>query len=175
MDERTPGINVCFSTTNHLSSRIIRAITRSPVSHALLTYRDATLGKVMVLEAVGDGFHVVPWSRWRKTNTLVERYELAISTDVQLAALREISELLGQGYDYLGALGWLSKRWRVHRNPLESRTRLFCSEVVALYLRRCEISGIGDPSLEAPIELLTRARLGSPFVLRETRTRLLVS
>lgn len=156
------AINVCFSTTSALTSRIIRAVTRSTVSHALLTFRDASLGKIVVLEAVSEGFRVVTWKSWQRHNQLVERYALTLSDDVQAQALSQLAERLGEGYDYLGAVGWLGRLLHFG-NPFASRSRLFCSEAVALFLQMCGLD-VQEPSLESPESLLERARSGVPFL-----------
>ena len=163
-----PNISVCFSTTNHLVSRVIRFVTRSEVSHALLTYQDETLGKVMVLEAVGVGFRMVPWTKWRQGNTLVARFGVvrgapgeAISQEVQVRALQALAGLLGEEYDTLGALGYVFKRlfkyaFKKLRNPFQSPHKLFCSEAVALFLRYLKLLPEKlDPAFQSPGDLLS--------------------
>jgi len=53
LDPARASINVCFSATRGLVSHLIRWLTRSRVSHAMITFRSATLDKVLVLEATG--------------------------------------------------------------------------------------------------------------------------
>ena len=149
------SINICFSTTEHLTSRLIRWVTGSRVSHALITYRDATLGKIMVLEATAKGFWPQPWARWKEQNTLVARFALTLPEDVQLRALRQLAELIGEGYDYGGAAGWVARLFRRVENPLDSKQRLFCSEAVALFLSYTQIlPQKADPALQSPEDLL---------------------
>lgn len=134
------SINICFSTGTGLISRIIRWITRAPVSHCCITFRDETLQKVMVMEASTRGFSLIPWSRWQQENHLVVRYSIARPSELQAAAIRTLAQHLGDQYDYIGVLAFLWRRiWASLRNPLASPTRLFCSESVALFLAAVDI------------------------------------
>ena len=120
------SLNVCFSTSDGLLSWWIRGYTRSPVSHALITFRDYTLDRVFVMEAGGHGFCVVPWSTWERANTLIARFRLSAPAQQQLTALRETANLLGAEYDTRGLFGFVPllvhdvrarvrRRWRVRR------------------------------------------------------------
>ncbi len=153
-----PGINICFSTTDGFSSRAIRWVTRSTVSHALITYRSATLGRVMVLEAVGRGFHMVPWAHWKQHNTLVARFSLKVAPSRQVQALHTLTDSLGQQYDSLSLLGFLLRRWRKRaRNPFDNATKLICSEVVARLLQSVSLKGFDDAGQWTPEDLLQEA------------------
>ena len=155
------GLQVCFSTATGLLSWWIRIFTDSPVSHALLTFRSQTLNKVLVLEAGGHGFAVVPWSKWERSHVLVARFRLGIPAEEQLRALRAISGRLGDSYDAVGLFGFApvmwyrlksavlgcwrtrqqgvgskGKSWRPRfRNILASKKRMFCSEAVGEFLQ----------------------------------------
>ncbi len=185
IDARAASINVCFSTTGKLISRTIRAFTCSPVSHAVITFRSLTLDRVMVMQASGHGFEIVPWSRWAQANILVARFRMQVDDETQLVALRAIARRLGDGYDRRGLIGfvpilwyrfvdWITARWRVLRqgrgkkteswrprfhNWLDNPKRLFCSEAVAEFLR---FAGFDDeieyPSDWSPKNLLDLAK-----------------
>jgi len=185
IDAQLASINVCFSTTNHLLSRTIRTFTCSPVSHAVITFRSRTLNRVMVMQASGHGYQIVPWSRWAQQNILVARFRLLVDEDDQLLALRAMARRLGDGYDRRGLLGflpllwfrlvdWIRSRWRVQRqgrgpdtaswrprfhNWLDNPNRLFCSEAVAEFL---SYAGFAEefehPSDWSPENLLEFAR-----------------
>lgn len=153
-------IQICFSTTTGWLSWWIRMYTGSRVSHALLTFRSATLGRVCVIEAHGGGFRIVPWSRWERKNTLIARFTIVAPPEATLRSLRAISLRLGDPYDVVGLIGFIpgmwyrlqtffASRWRVRnqgqgaqkkkwlprfRNFFDNPKRLFCSEAIAEFL-----------------------------------------
>ncbi len=150
------SIRVCVSTARGFASRFIQWVTRSRVSHALITFRSTTLDKVLVFEATGKGFHLKLWKKWRRHNRLVAAYELAIPLERQLAALRRLAMDLGAEYDSLSLLHFLRRRWGKRlRNPWSSPRKLICSEAVAKFLKLCEIEAFSDPSGFTPADLDT--------------------
>lgn len=164
------SINVCFSTTDRLFSRFIRWFMRSKVSHGLITFRSETLGKVLLMEAVGRGFVISPWSGWRQTHQLCERYELTIPEETQRQALSNLSDHLGAEYDKFGLVGFWARRFRTRmRNPFHSTDKLFCSEAVALFLSYCGLSQFDHPEEWSPQDLLTEVKQSDKFVCVETR------
>jgi len=155
-------VRVGFSTTNALLSRLIRRLTRSRASHAFLVYRDVDFERDMVMEAVGNGFRIVPYDGFRRHNTVVAEFTPAHPVD---RGLRRAVDWLGAAYDARGLLGmalvlvvrWLRLRSRSVRlrNPLAASRALFCSEAVA---RACLWSGYPafdlDPESTTPQDLL---------------------
>ena len=120
----------------------------------MITFRDETLGRVLVLEATGRGFWPIPWSRWRQANMLVARFALKIPPEDQLEALHRLTEKLGAEYDTVSLLGFLFRRWRKrYRNPLSSATRLICSEAVALYLSYLKLVPVNEVESYEPHDL----------------------
>lgn len=123
-------ITLIFSTGSSFASRLIRWVTRSPVSHVSLGIE--WYGYPLVLEASLGG--VIPKSRvkWERSNKIVKEYLLdnVVSED-----LSEVVGSLNQKYDYIGLLGyipvllyrWLGKRIK---NPLSSAKSVVCSEFV---------------------------------------------
>lgn len=147
------SINVCFSTTDRCFSRFLRWFTKSRVSHALVTFRDETLDKVLVMEATGKGFHLKPWASWKQHNTLVSRFELNLAPEVILQAIQKLTEELGAEYDLIGLFGFLLRRWRKrYKNPLDDTGKMFCSEAVAKFLRYCGLIN-DDPASYTPSDL----------------------
>ena len=147
------SINICFSTQKSWLSRLIRFVTRSDMSHALVTYKDETLGKVMVMEAQWRGFVIVPWTRWRQKNRLVARFSLRVPEVDQAEALRKLAGRLGEEYDTLGLFGFALRRWRKRsRNVFASSKKLYCSEACAELVRDSGIA-IGDPESFEPQDL----------------------
>ena len=167
------SVNVAFSTTNSLLSRVIRWFTRSSVSHSLITFRDATLDKVFVMEANGRGFMLVPWAKWRKHNTLIARYSIDVDENVKMSSLRAVADHLGAEYDYVSLLGFLWRRFVSRtRNPLDNGKKLVCSEAVARFLNGIKFDEglvFDDPSSWTPEDLYAECRKRDVFVLEEPK------
>lgn len=149
-------VRVGFSTTNRFFSQIIRALTNAPVSHAFLVYRDVDFDRDMVMEAVGQGFRIVPFDKFQRHNKVVAVFEPRHSIE---KGLRDAVDWLGSAYDKGGLVGMvlvLVGRWlRLwSRNPFRNSTTLFCSEAVA---RACLSSGYPgftfDPESTSPRDL----------------------
>jgi len=157
--------NICFSTTDALLSRWIRWYTGAPVSHALITFRSETLGKVMVREAGGHGFHMVPWSRWADGNRITARFRLRVPPDLQRHALYRMADHLGEAYDSRGLFGFVPRLAdrlrgkgaklipRPRSNPLDDPRRLFCSEAVATFLLYAGFHEVTEPCRWSPADL----------------------
>lgn len=134
--ENTLDVSVGFSTTNKISSRIIRWLTHAPCSHAWVAFYDETLEMRMVLQAEWWGFELRPWARWVKENILVAEY---VSRELDLdPAVRFLSQELGGRYDFgsafwVGLKGWVRRWFRARLTLRPSRTprQLMCSEAVA--------------------------------------------
>ena len=164
------SINICFSTSNGLVSRVIRWFSRAEVSHALVTFYDETLDKVFVMEAGGRGFILTPWAKWRQSHTLACRYSLCISTRHQEESIRKLAEFLGSQYDYISLLGFVFRRWvRRMRNPLDNPNRLICSEAVAVFLRDAGLDSFSDPATWTPGDLRAHVRKDPLFDLQERK------
>jgi len=162
------SINVCFSTTSGIFSRIIRWFTRATVSHALITFRDEYLERVFVMEATGRGFMLQPWSKWRQHNQLVARFEVIASDEDQIEALRLVAGQLGAQYDYIGILAFALRRiWGRMKNPLASPSRMFCSEVVSRYLKELSFREFEDPESWTPGDILKLAQTDARFEIQE--------
>ena len=163
------SINVCFSTSSGIFSRVIRWFTRSKVSHALITFRDQTLDKVFVMEANGRGFMLVPWSKWRQSHTMVARYRLTVPQGMQSFSLRELAQSLGAQYDYVSVLGFFFRRWyRRMRNPFDDPNKLVCSEAVARFLANSGIKRFENHGTWTPEDILGEAQKGEEFILEES-------
>jgi hypothetical protein len=163
-----PSINICFSTTDGYLSRWIRWVTRSPVSHALLTFYSQTLDKVMVMEATGKGFNLIPWNRWAKKNQLVARFALDVPRDKELEALHRIADKLGAEYDTVSLFGFFFRRWKKRgANPLDDPTKLICSEAVARFLQEVGIDAFQNPGEWTPADIFQYAMASDIFVKKE--------
>ncbi len=148
-----------FSTTDALLSRLIRRLTRSEVSHAFLVYRDVDFDRVMVMEAVGAGFRVVPFDKFEQHNRIVEIVTPRHPID---EGLKAAVDWLGEAYDTSGLIGMgllllfrgLRRRTRRLRNLIASPRALFCSEAVARACRACAYPGFDrEPETTTPQDL----------------------
>ncbi len=146
-----------FSTTNALLSRIIRRLTGSKVSHAFLVYWDVDFEREMVMEAMGRGFRIVPFDKFRQHNRVVGVFTPRHSIE---RGLRRAVDWLGADYDARGLLGMvlvLVARWftlRRRRNPFGSSRAFFCSEAVARACVWSEYPGFDlDPEATTPKDL----------------------
>jgi hypothetical protein len=131
-------IVVGFSTTNHVLSKIIRVVTRSKASHAWIGFYDKTLGMHMVMQAELFGFEVVPFKRWKRSNTIVSVFT---SETLNLTGgLKYLACSVGLDYDFKSALLVGLKRWfsKLINKPKDSPSKLMCSEAVS---RMLEFSG----------------------------------
>lgn len=154
-------IRVGFSTTNALSSRLIRFFTRSKVSHTWFSFRDETLDKTLVMHATRIGYNVETWKKFTSHNTLVAMF----GCDYDLRpGLQKVANWLGTKYDFEGILGFLwvlFLRWFniKRKNPFRDTKRLFCSEAVIVGLKATEALEIPrvqklDPETTDPEDLL---------------------
>ncbi len=148
-----------FSTTDALLSRLVRRLTRSEVSHAFLVYRDVDFDRVMVMEAVGAGFRIVPLDKFAQHNRIVEIVAPRHAIDEGLEAA---VDWLGESYDAKGLVGMgllllfrgLRRGTRRLRNVIASPRALFCSEAVARACRACAYPGFDrDPETTTPQDL----------------------
>lgn len=160
MEPSELSLNVCFSRTTAFQSRLIRWVTRAEVSHVLITFRSLSLGRVMVMEAVGRGFLLFPWERWKQKNQLVARYAcVGVPHEDQAAALQKLGRRLGDEYDRVSLIGFICRRWRRRaRNPFNATRKLFCSEAVALFLREAGFPEFERPNEWAPGDILEHVR-----------------
>lgn len=152
-------VRIGFSTTDAWLSRFIRWVTGSKVSHAFLVYRDVDFERVMVMEAVGAGFRIVPLDKFAKHNRIVGIVTPHHPID---EGLKTAVDWLGEGYDAGGIVGMaillaaraLRRRTRGARNFLANRRALFCSEAVARACRACAYPGFDrDPETTTPQDL----------------------
>jgi len=163
------SVNVCFSTSNGFFSKVIRWFTRSKASHALITFRDETLGNVFVMEANGRGFMLTPWGKWRESHTLVSRYSLALPPNAQKTSLQDLGNFLGTQYDYISLLGFALRRFFGRMvNPFNDPRKLICSEAVARFLAGAGLHKYREYGTWTPEDLLHEAKANpSTFLLEE--------
>jgi hypothetical protein len=151
-------VHVGFSTTGGWLSRWVRRFTRSRVSHCIVVYRSEVFGQEMVLEASGNGFRMVSWRRWDRANRLIALYRLELPEPDLRIALQRLADRLGDSYDTVSLFGFaLSRCLRLKKVPFNSRSKLVCSEALALFLHWCGVP-IGDIGAMTPQSLLHLAQ-----------------
>ena len=116
-----------------------------------------TLDKIMVMDAQGRGFVIVPWHKWIRKNTLVARYSLSLPHENIRNGLDKLSDRLGDAYDTWSLIGFLLLRFGgLTRNVTDSKDKLVCSEAVALFLDHAGLE-FGDIGRITPRDLLLLA------------------
>jgi hypothetical protein len=159
-------ITIGFSTTNKWRSRLIRLITRSKVSHAWISFYDATLKQRMIMQAETWGYEVRPFNRWVKENTWVSEFKIPQINTVE--ALHYIASYLGSDYDYKACFYTMIRRWisKKRKNPLDSPNKLMCSESVVRFLDYAEILKEDEffPDLTSPEMLLVYSNNRNDFI-----------
>lgn len=147
------AVHVGFSTTGGRLSRWVRRFTRSRVSHCIVVYRSEVFGQEMVLEASGNGFRMISWRRWDRANKLIALYRLDLPAEDLRVALQRLADRLGDSYDTVSLFGFALRRWlRLKKVPFNSKSKLVCSEALALFLHWCGMP-IGDIGAMTPQSL----------------------
>lgn len=164
------SINICFSTTDSLVSRMIRWLTRSTVSHCYITFQDPTLARVLIMEVDWDGFVLKPWcTQSLNGRTLVARFSLVIDEHKQLEAIHRLALKLGARYGFFRLLPLIVRRFiSSFRRTIGGEHRLICSESVVMFINECGIDSLASPSSWTPEDVYSYVRNHpSLFVLEE--------
>jgi hypothetical protein len=82
---------------------------------------------------------------------LVAEFQLLVSSDVQLQAIRKMRDHLGEKYDKIGALwagisGWLRRWWRskLSIRPRRTPRKLMCAEAQLVCLKAAGIRDVAE-------------------------------
>lgn len=151
-------VQVGFSTSGDLISRVIRFFTKATVSHTFLVIHSPLLLENMVIEAAWAGFRMTTMSRFKTKNTVVALMEPVVPLD---RGLKRAVSWLGESYDYTGLFGMayviMLGRWlrRKVKNPGHNPHAVFCSEAVAMVLQESRYPGADElnPSETTPGDL----------------------
>jgi hypothetical protein len=147
---------------------IIRLVTRSRVSHCLIEI--PVWDKRMVAEARIGGVRLVPMKRAQ--HHVVQEFVCQFETRKGLIA---IADTLGGRYDYAGlvVIAWwlVIRQWfkvKCRRTRYRSES-VKCSELVAMFLRACNVSGAVEslPSELATPEDIRAFCMAHPVEFRE--------
>jgi len=164
-----------FSTARKWNplSPLIRAFTRSQVSHTFLIYYDEAFEQDMVMEAHSTGFRLVTYRKFRYGNRIVEVWQP--ETDID-RGLREAVDWLGLPFDAAGLVGMakvILERVYLHvkhpRNWVRGSKKLFCSESVVRALKAAGYAPARElnPDTTSPQDVLDMLRADQKNVLRE--------
>lgn len=132
------SVLIGFSASNSYTSKIIRWFTKSHCSHAYLKFFDPLINEELILEANEHGYVLIPLSRWIKNNTIISEFKITSIPEIaQIQGLHFAVNYLGASYDALGAIALFFRRWfsRYHNPLAKTDDRVFCSEMVAMYLK----------------------------------------
>ena len=139
----TKDIRIVFTASPKLSSRIIRYVTRSHVSHVFIEYPSELWGGRWVAEATRE-------NGVRKVVAKKARHEVCAEFYCKFETqdgLMSVSRYLGEKYDYFGVglfgLVIYIKRWfsAKLKHPLRSSKSQFCSEFVARFYQGAHLAG----------------------------------
>ena len=139
-------------------SRIIRWVTRSPVSHAWVAFDTPTFGRV-VMQAETWGYEIRPWDLWQQQNIRVAEF-VPIGPDVAPSIVELAPQYLGRKYDWKGAI--LAGLWRWCGRWIKGRFntpyRLMCSEATLRIFQHSEYSSLShfDAEVTHPRRVLDR-------------------
>lgn len=127
-------IQICFSTTNGIHSKLIRWFTKANVSHVYLKIFDQTFGTYLVLHADWDGVQFDLLDKFSINNFTIEEYEI---DDPRLdEAIKKNLWYLGKAYDYYKLISWawviFFKRWFVRKikDPIKDPKKIWCVDFV---------------------------------------------
>jgi hypothetical protein len=141
-------VTIGFSTTDKLASRLIRAWTRSKVSHAWVVV--PLLEQPFVIGAEWQGFIAMPYDKFVKQNKVLHEHQY----EVPMAHVIELLTWLSTPYDFLAILKHVLRplfSWRK-----ATPQYLMCAEAVCRFAPELFV-GI-DPEWATP-ELLMNSLL----------------
>ncbi len=133
-------IRIGFSTQNKwymISSWLIRKLTGSKASHVWISFRDETLGKVVVMHATRWGYRIEPWIRFKRHSNIVSMFT---SKEDLLPGIHFVADFLGTRYDFGNLIGFM---WVIFmewfkikiKNPFRDSAHIVCSEAVLMIIK----------------------------------------
>lgn len=168
------SVLVGFSTRKYNPlSALIRKITGAKASHAWLLYKDSFFHDTyMVMEATEWGVREINAEIFWDRNLVVSVHRPQVD---MTEAVRSSGEVLGKIYDFWGLLGmpivlavykWLNLKIR---NPLQSPSGLFCSELVMSLMKKAghpgtEEVGPSETSPDMEMRFFTERRVPSVYL-----------
>jgi hypothetical protein len=135
-----------LSTSNKITSRLIRWLTRSKVSHAYVRFEIA--GEPLVIHATQDGINCDYYNHFIRHSIVVEEYDLLVDREKEKMALAYAVKQLDHPYDFLSIAGFvwvlINKTFgRKIKNPFRNRAAYNCSEFANHVLSRAGLDTSG--------------------------------
>jgi len=130
-------MEIVFTSSNGLTSRLIRWFTRSKVSHVLLHVYE-----YFIFEANGTSVQIRPWIDVKNIKARFTLNEEAVPRDIVDFCVQESMKEFGKGYDWLGIIGFaycifMERIFKKDvRNPFAQQSSYWCSELVAFFLNK---------------------------------------
>lgn len=135
-------VTLGFSHCNTIYSKLIRAATRSDISHCYIVKDVDVAGRVdkAVYHADGANVHVVDYDTFRTENVVVSEITLEVADADYVIGEAKLYDALGKPYSYreIVGFGWvllMRKFGKTVRNPMsDGSSGFFCSALVMQYL-----------------------------------------
>ena len=145
-------ITIGFSTSSQIKSRLIRFITKAPMSHAYIKIHESD-GNV-VFHADDEDVHYMKYDHFLSENKVIEEIEIEISdAQAKIAETLRVTEI-GKPYSRMKLFGFiwirLLRLFNVKtKNPFydDGRFSYICVEIVTKSL------GIQDETTLTPVDL----------------------
>lgn len=165
-------LTIGFSSHSGIFSSTIRLVTASKVSHTYIRIPNFYDNEDMVFQASGLSVNYCNYNYFKNKSKVKEEYEIDVSSDQYLAAMKLMSKAAGKPYSYREILGYVyvlaMRQWFDRRvsNPFGDGDKSYvCSELAA------ECLGIKDAESMTPEDLrrwcVKNGRLIQPTVLLE--------
>lgn len=139
-------INVGFSKTNSIFSKLIMVFMKSDISHCYIRIEDSVLGVPVVIHSDFIGVVIEHADIFDKKNIAIEEYE--INSEHLDDSIKSNLRFLGQGYDWMALFGWawtiIFKRWvkRKIKNITVDPIKLICVDFVLHVLNEAGLTTI---------------------------------
>lgn len=155
----TDNVLIGLSRSKGFFQWAVRKLTGSKVNHAFILYRSNLWGGWWAVQVDDKGVRIVPSEYLESNSTSVVLYSYERNIEHSLSDIRGE---VGEDYDYAGILGFFIRiiAWKVAkkkiRNALHRKNELFCSELVAKFLRCASVKGATqlNPSTTSPQDIL---------------------
>lgn len=158
MSHHEANILIGVAATSSWYGKLIRKLTRSRVNHAFVLYWDIAWECWQAIQVDKRGVVIVPAKRILDQKLYTEFYRTDRDT-FMYSTLHYMRDVMGSQYDWLGIFGFLLKLIARRllgmsvENPVEKKGELFCSEFVALLLKRANLWVDVDPPSVSPKRL----------------------
>lgn len=145
-------VRLVFTATHKIIPRLIRAITKSDVSHGMIQFTSSLWPEDLIVEATFPKAHLTPVHIAR--HDVVCEFTCNFDTT---DSFKVVNNLIGQWFDVRGLLivGWIRILWMLFRRRIKvwhtSTGQQFCTELVARFVIAGKIHGTGAqlPDVEA--------------------------